>query len=348
VKKAVPILISTGLFLSVFSASAIAEPLSVSVNGVSKIVKIKCRNITTRQNVNVLRPAGTTVDCEAAGLVVNSGDKIRVTIDADAQGMRPDAPANLVGTASSTSVFLRWQASAGAQTYQIYGASSPGATPSSQNLLGSTSSTLFFHNNVVLGNTYFYVITASNDYGESMISNEIAISIAANPFDHTITSDLSCAMNGCHDGSNAATKSANHPVTNNACEACHKPTAWLDLVLPFPHENTSDSCSNCHSNAIAAGKPAGHCDTTQECSDCHTTSNWFAFADCLGTPPPPPPPAPTPLPPPIGGGGGGVPGSGGGGGGTGGGGGGTTGGGGGGNTGGGGGGNTGGGGGGLI
>ena len=336
------------VFLSLlgWGISLNAQTLGVDVSGVSEISKIECKNKSTKQKISIRKPDAVMFDCEAEGLIVNTGDKVKISIEAIAQGMIPDAPTMSSPIASGGLLLLSWSNVVGADAYNVYAATSPGVTTDPVNLISTNSNNLYLSNTMAAG-TYYFIATATNSYGESRKSTEVSANIdpnAGNTMDHSLLRGQPCVL--CHNATFATGKTGNHPATSNVCEACHNTNNWLQLISPFSHNDSFGLCSNCHGGSgIATGKPGGHCTTTDDCSVCHnSTINWTnTIADCLPLTPLPPTPTPTPNPPPSGGGpigSGGNTGGGGsntGGGGTGGGGGGNTGGGGGGGTGGGGG-----------
>lgn len=57
-------------------------PVGGSITGLTP-QWVRCRNMTTRQTVTIQQP-GTVWDCEAEGLVVTSGDRVRMTVQGTA------------------------------------------------------------------------------------------------------------------------------------------------------------------------------------------------------------------------------------------------------------------------
>jgi hypothetical protein len=82
---------------------------------------------------------------------------------------------------------------------------------------------------------------------------------------------------GCHsDGGRieADAKPANHVLSTNFCEDCHRTTAWFPLA-EMNHDAIFGTCSGCHNDVQSVGKPPDHPLTRQECSTCHGTTGWF-------------------------------------------------------------------------
>jgi hypothetical protein len=90
----------------------------------------------------------------------------------------PSAPTGLTATASSSSVIgLSWTAvtppaNCTISTYNLYGSSSSGFTPSSSNLLTSTTGTSYSNTGLTASATYYYVAEAVDADGSSTASTQ--------------------------------------------------------------------------------------------------------------------------------------------------------------------------------
>src|SRR6202142_3932174 len=73
----------------------------------------------------------------------------------------------------------------------------------------------------------------------------------------------------CHNGVQAAGKSANHIATTLECGDCHLTTTWLKAS--FDHTGITSGCFSCHNGAVGGGKQGNHMPTTNLCEACHTT-----------------------------------------------------------------------------
>ena len=92
---------------------------------------------------------------------------------------RPAAPEGLAATPASGLVSLSWNASPGAVSYQLKRASAPGGpyTPFLSGILGTSAVDL----TAPTGDTFYYVVSASNSGGESADSAELAVATVPAP-----------------------------------------------------------------------------------------------------------------------------------------------------------------------
>jgi hypothetical protein len=86
----------------------------------------------------------------------------------------PDPPADLTAETLDGEVLLSWQASAGADGYNVYRSESPGVDLGAAHRRNATlvGLTAFVDDQVENGVTYYYVVTAVGPSGESAASNE--------------------------------------------------------------------------------------------------------------------------------------------------------------------------------
>ena len=88
-------------------------------------------------------------------------------------GGAPAVPTGLtVGSPAPFWVYLSWNASSGATSYQVYRDTSSGGTFATQVYTGSDTSLL--DSSVLPGGTYYYKITASNSSGSSGLSGAVS------------------------------------------------------------------------------------------------------------------------------------------------------------------------------
>lgn len=92
----------------------------------------------------------------------------------------PSAPTGVnVVINASNELTISWNSVANATSYNIYWSTSTGANKNSTKISGITASN-YVHTALVSGTTYFYVVTAINNYGEGSVSAE-AFALLATP-----------------------------------------------------------------------------------------------------------------------------------------------------------------------
>jgi len=80
---------------------------------------------------------------------------------------------------------------------------------------------------------------------------------------------------GCHtEGGRirASARPAQHPLTTNFCEDCHRTTVWLPIARMNHDAIVGGTCTSCHNNVQSVGKPPQHPPTTAQCDTCHRTT----------------------------------------------------------------------------
>lgn len=93
----------------------------------------------------------------------------------------PEAPQNVVPTGGNGQVSLSWGNVSGATEYHIYWSTTVGVNKQNGTKISNVSS-IYYHNDLTNGTTYYYVVTAANQYGESVESQEVsATPSSANP-----------------------------------------------------------------------------------------------------------------------------------------------------------------------
>ena len=92
-------------------------------------------------------------------------------------GTIPDAPANLTAAAGDTQVSLTWDSASGATNYTIMRAAIQGGPYAA--IAADVTETAYTDTDVTNGITYYYVVVAVNDDGESTYSNEASATPAA-------------------------------------------------------------------------------------------------------------------------------------------------------------------------
>lgn len=84
----------------------------------------------------------------------------------------PDMPTNLVALGEQNQITLSWNEVQGASSYALKRSTTSGGTYSE--IANSITSTSFIDTSVVNGITYYYIVTAINENGESENSNEVS------------------------------------------------------------------------------------------------------------------------------------------------------------------------------
>jgi len=92
----------------------------------------------------------------------------------------PLAPGNVKATAGYGRNYISWNPVPGIASYNVYFSNVTGVTKAAGNLLSGKTSP-FDHPNLTAGSTYYYVVTAYNDYGESVESVEVSAAPGARP-----------------------------------------------------------------------------------------------------------------------------------------------------------------------
>jgi fibronectin type 3 domain-containing protein len=115
-----------------------------------------------------------------------SANSIEVNATPVAPVTAPAIPAGLVATAGNTQVVLTWTASSGATSYHVKRATVSGG-PYTQ--IAAPTATNFTDTGLTNGTTYYYVVSAVNNAGESANSSQASATPAGAAPDVTITID---------------------------------------------------------------------------------------------------------------------------------------------------------------
>ncbi len=153
-------------------------PVSLRVAGTTGLIKIY-KGATLLGTASVTQTSWSTVSTNiplAAGL-----QTIRVVFGSNAQKLNwldflatngtPSVPANLNATAGSNQVILNWSISSGATGYKIKSSTISGGPYTN---IASTSAISYTNGGLAAGNTYYYVVTATNALGESTKSIQVS------------------------------------------------------------------------------------------------------------------------------------------------------------------------------
>lgn len=85
----------------------------------------------------------------------------------------PVAPQNVVSSSGNTKSCLSWENSIDATTYNIYWSTTTGVRKQTGTKLSDVSSP-YYHTGLTNDTPYYYVVTAANQYGESIESQEVS------------------------------------------------------------------------------------------------------------------------------------------------------------------------------
>lgn len=99
-----------------------------------------------------------SIDIDASGYLLDPGQYV------------PDAPTNLQATAGNHEINLSWDVVSGALSYNIKRSTTLGG-PYTQ-IASELTQTTYVDSNVIIGTTYYYIVTAVNENGEGSSSNE--------------------------------------------------------------------------------------------------------------------------------------------------------------------------------
>jgi fibronectin type 3 domain-containing protein len=86
----------------------------------------------------------------------------------------PVAPQSLVATAGNAQVALSWAASSTATSYNLYYSTTTGVTPANGTKVSGLTSTSYTETSLTNGTTYYFIVTAVNQGGESGASNQVS------------------------------------------------------------------------------------------------------------------------------------------------------------------------------
>ena len=115
---------------------------------------------------------GTSYTYQVAGRTTGGDGPLSAAVSATPLAT-PSAPAGLMATGGDRQIVLKWVASPGAATYNVYRGTAAGAQATTPVFTGLTG-VAFVDTTIVNGPTYFYKVTALNTGGESPRSPEVS------------------------------------------------------------------------------------------------------------------------------------------------------------------------------
>jgi YVTN family beta-propeller protein len=109
-----------------------------------------------------------------------------------AEPVPPAPPTNVTATAGDEQVTISWDTVSGATSYNIYWSTSSGVSSTSyEGKIEDITETSYTHTGLTNGTTYYYVVIAVNDYGESDESEEVPASPSVPTYPDTVVDAVS-------------------------------------------------------------------------------------------------------------------------------------------------------------
>lgn len=146
-----------------------------TVSGINKTTGTKIPNVITSPYTHTGLVNGTTYYyvVTAQNALGESSESSQVSAT---PGRPPSAPTGVSATAGNAQVILNWQIVSGATRYDIYWATSPQVSKNfyTEKIPNVSLTGTFIHTGRTNGTTYYYVVTASNSYGESGESTAVS------------------------------------------------------------------------------------------------------------------------------------------------------------------------------
>jgi hypothetical protein len=143
-----------------------------TVSGVNKATGTKISNASSPYT-HAGRVNGTTYYYVATAQNA-LGESIESSQVSATPGQPPSPPTGVNAAAGSGQVIISWNSVSGASSYNLYWSTSPGVSKASYTEKVSNVTTPFTHSGRVNGTTYYYVVTAVNNYGESAESTQVS------------------------------------------------------------------------------------------------------------------------------------------------------------------------------
>ncbi len=143
-----------------------------TVSGVNKATGTKISNVTSPYT-----HAGT-VNGTTYYYVITAQNALGESIESSqvsaTPGQPPSPPTGVSAAAGNGQVIISWNSVSGANSYNLYWSTSPGVSKASYTEKISNVTTPFTHSGRINGTTYYYVVTAVNNYGEGGESTQVS------------------------------------------------------------------------------------------------------------------------------------------------------------------------------
>jgi fibronectin type 3 domain-containing protein/regulation of enolase protein 1 (concanavalin A-like superfamily) len=147
----------------------------------------------------------------------------------------PSAPTGLSAVGGSATVALQWSSSSSATSYNIY----RGASSGSETILASgITASSYTDSTVTNGDTYYYVVTATNSAGTSGNSNEVSVTPAS-----VVSSTLPSPWLNADVGSPGATGSSAYSSGTFTLNGAGGGAYYVPDAFQFAYQVVSGDCS---------------------------------------------------------------------------------------------------------
>ncbi|MFZ3201772.1 MAG: malectin domain-containing carbohydrate-binding protein [Candidatus Acidiferrales bacterium] len=180
-------------FCETFFSTAGSRVGNVSINGTPVLTNFDIFAASGAENRAIieqfLEPANSSGDFVIVFTsVVNNSLVSGIEIDSTSGGScsaAPTAPSGLTATAASSSqINLSWTASTAGTgcsiTYNVYGSTTSGFTPSSSNQIATgVTTTTYSNTGLAASTTYYYLVEAVDSFGSSAASNQASATTSA-------------------------------------------------------------------------------------------------------------------------------------------------------------------------
>ncbi len=144
----------------------------------------------------------------------------------------PSAPTGIVAASGNSQITITWDAAPAATSYNIYWSSTSGVTTATGTKISDISTTSYTHTGLTNGTTYYYSVTSTNSYGESVESYEI--SSAPGSSDATPpTGSITINNNAVYTTSTDITLSLSSSSTRGISQMCLSNTTTCSLWEPY-------------------------------------------------------------------------------------------------------------------
>lgn len=189
--------------------------------------------------------------------------------DSTSSGGDTTPPTGVSATAGDSQVQITWTGSTGATSYNIYWSTASGVTKTTgTKITGATSP--YTDTGRTNGTTYYYVVTAVNNYGESSESSQVSATPSETPSNVSV-SIVSGAANKCETAYDSATVTI----------AVGGTVTWTNNDS-FTHTVTSsNSATGCPSGgdpAVTHELDSGNISASGTYSHTFTTAGTFSYA----------------------------------------------------------------------